>query len=141
MTSPVLDTGELTVQPTGALTVELVLGRPDVQLADVDAAVAARQCDGEGGLETDGQVEVAREQVAGARRQDAQWCLRADGHAGHVAHGAVAAEGAHDVDTLEHGGGGLAGSGSSAVVSRKTGSPQPLSRQLALIRSRTGAGR
>ena len=94
-----------------ASCVRLGLDRPDAQLADVDAAVAARQRDGEGRLEADRQVEVAREQVAGARGQDAERHLRADEHARDVAHGAVAAERAHDVDALAHGGRRLAGAG------------------------------
>ena len=85
--------------------------RADAQLADVDAAVAARQRDGEGRLEGDGQVEVAREEVAGARGQDAERHLRADEHARDVAHGAVTAERAHDVDAVAQGGRSLTGAG------------------------------
>src|SRR6478609_7980353 len=77
--------------------------RADDELADVDAAVAARQGDRDGRLERDGQVEVAGQQVAGSRGQDAESRLGADERAGDVAHRAVTAEGADDVGAVPYG--------------------------------------
>ncbi len=117
----------------------LVLGRSDAQLADVDAAVAPRQRDGEGSLERRpagrGCARAgcrcpragcrAASRCRRARSRRCARCRRRRGctrgrrpRAGRLRPGPAPV--------------------SSAVVSRKTGSPQPFARQAAVTRSRTG---
>jgi len=71
--------------------------RQDVDPAHVDPPVLAGQCHPEGLAElVQGQLEVARQQVAGAGREQTHGCVRAGEGGGDGAHGPVAAQRADD---------------------------------------------